>query len=120
MSKKFYGIRRGLKSNVVVDTWSECEQLVRGFKGAVFKGFNDRAAAKAFAKSGNYGKHTPKIKPANQQFDPEKYPCILRKTYRDTTTGVLYKNRCVIRQGPTVIGADFKPHIGNSVPWRES
>jgi hypothetical protein len=125
MKNKIYAIKKGHQSGVVVDTWEQCKALVDGCKGAIFKGFqaHQEEQAKKFAKHGNYGKHTPKTKAAkttSSTWDNDKYPCIQRKTYRDPFTGVLYKNRCVMRRGPTTIGKDYKPHIGNSLPWETS
>lgn len=40
MSKNnYYAIRKGRKSDVIVESWDECEELTSGFKGAEFKGF---------------------------------------------------------------------------------
>ena len=122
MIKNFYAVRKGRKSGVVVKTWTECEQLVKGFPGAIYKGFSlyQKEEAEKFAKSGNYGKSKQKRwknEDEKNRMDAEKYPCLERKSYRDPFTGVYYKNRCVRRFGGTTIGINFKPHIGNSVPW---
>ena len=37
--KNFYAIRKGRECDSIVDSWEECEKLVKGFKGAEFKGF---------------------------------------------------------------------------------
>ena len=55
MAKKtHYAIRVGRESNVIVRTWAECERLVTGFDGDVFKGFTSEAQAKRFL-SGSQG-----------------------------------------------------------------
>jgi len=36
---KYYAIRKGLSGVKIVKSWSECEKLVKGFKGAEFKSF---------------------------------------------------------------------------------
>ena len=120
--KKFYAIAKGHQSGVVVNTWEQCKVLVDGYKGAIFKGFpaHQRDQAEKFAKFGSYGKHTPKKKATkanSNTWDNAKYPCIKRIDYTDTLTGVRYKNRCVMRQGPTITGSRYKPHIGNRLPW---
>lgn len=45
MSTKFYAIKNGRKSNVVVNAWDECNKLVNGYKGAVFKSFKNETDA---------------------------------------------------------------------------
>jgi hypothetical protein len=118
MKNKYYAIRKGHRSCVVVQSWDECKTLTDGCPGAIFKGFPAHELRKAnqFAK---YGSHKgTSHKPQKPSWNNDLYPCIERKDYRDTTTGVLNKNRCIRRAGPTVIGESFKPHIGNSVPWR--
>ncbi len=123
MIKAFYSVRKGRTNGVVVKTWSECEALVKGYPGAIYKGFSlyNKSEADAFAKGGDYGKHTPNQKPkvsnkAKLHHTPQ-WPCLLRKTYKDPFTGVLYTNRCVMRQGRIVTGSAYKPHIGNSCPF---
>lgn len=110
MKKKYYAIKAGKKSGIVVNTWTECALLVAGYKGAIYKGFgqHQKAEAEQFAKSGK--------KPASNYATPH-WQCTLRKSYHDSFTGVLYKNRCVMRKGPTIRGEHFKPHIGNSCPF---
>jgi len=126
MKKRFYAVRKGHKSNIVVGSWDECRKLVDGFPGAVYKGFADyqHDEAQQFAKHGSYRGQSHKPKPAKKKSPPKstwgpKYPCIERKDYTDTLTGVHYKNRCVRRgSGIPIRGKNFKPHIGNSVPWK--
>ncbi len=123
MIKHFYAVRKGRKSGVVVKSWDECKSLVDGYKGAIYKGFSvwQQEEAEKFAQSGDYGKYTPKVKKEKKpnQHKPNKYPCIEKADYRDTRTGIFYKNRCIRRQGPRVVGKNYKPHIGNSLPWSE-
>ena len=104
---------------VVVRTWRECSKLVTGHPGALYKGFGSESAALAYLASPppSRKKTKPKSLGKNATWDQDKYPCVERKTYRDQATGQLYKNRCVRRQGPTITGENYKPHIGNSVPW---
>ena len=122
MIKSFYAVRKGRENGVVVKSWTECEQLVKGYPGAIYKGFPlyQKDAAYKFAESGDYGKHTPKEgnKYKESKFS-DNYSCIKRASYRDPFTGIYYKNRCVIRKGPTITGENYKPHIGNSLPWNE-
>ena len=47
MPKPFYGIRVGHRPGVY-GTWEEAEAQVKGYKGAVFKGFDTEAEAVAF------------------------------------------------------------------------
>jgi hypothetical protein len=46
--KNFYAVKRGNGGPAIYTTWPECEARVKGFQGAVFKGFVTRAEAQAF------------------------------------------------------------------------
>ena len=116
MVKRAYAVKIGRKLDVVVDSWAECKRLVDGFPGAKFKGFATKFEAQGWLYS------QPKAKPKkkrvdNNQWDNVKYPCIERATYRDTLTGILYKNRCIRRTAGVFTGENYKPHIGNSCPF---
>ena len=43
----FYAVAKG-KTVGIFPSWSECEQQVRGFKGAVYKKFSSRKEAEDF------------------------------------------------------------------------
>lgn len=45
--------------------------------------------------------------------------CLLRKSYRCPFKGIYFKNRCVVRQGPTVTGRDYVSSDDDSIPWDE-
>ena len=47
MAKKFYAVKRGVRPGVY-EKWSACEPLVKGFPGAIYKGFPTRQEAEAF------------------------------------------------------------------------
>ncbi len=118
MKKTHYAVRVGKRSMVVVKTWAECSALVTGHPGALFKGFDqEQAALNYLAGSRATKKAKPRSLGNKPTWNQDLYPCIERKSYRDGTTGIYYKNRCVRRQGPTMTGANYKPHIGNSIPW---
>ena len=119
MSKKYYAIRHGRQSGIVVKTWAKCQELTTGFAGASFKGFSasQRDEAYKFAKGKTPAKQRLAATKQRPDWDEELYPCIERLDFRDTLTGVLYRNRCRRRGGPTVRGDLYKPHIGNSLPW---
>ena len=123
MIKRYYAIKKGHQNNVVVDSWAECEVLVSGFKGAIYKGFpfNQKNRAYQFAEFGKYkNQSVKKVKSKketlNQRFN-RLCKCMERKTYRDPFTGELYKNRCIRRKGPTVRGINYQPSNDISVPW---
>ena len=44
---KFYGVKVGMTPGVY-ESWAECEAMVRGFRGAKYKGFKTREEAQAF------------------------------------------------------------------------
>lgn len=46
--KKYYAVKVGAKPGVY-DTWSECEKLVKGYPGAIYKSFDTMEAALEFA-----------------------------------------------------------------------
>jgi ribonuclease HI len=48
--KKFYGVARGRKPGIYT-TWPAAEAQVKGFPGAVYKGFFSRSEAEAFLKA---------------------------------------------------------------------
>jgi len=117
---KFYAIKIGRVNDKIVDTWSECQELVNGYSGARFKSFKTRSEAEAFllanvqrpAKKKSAARRNPQ-----STWNQKLYPCVERVTYRDTATNILYKNKCIRRSGPTTRGEHFKPHIGNSCPF---
>lgn len=47
MTKKFYVVRVG-RIPGIYETWSECERMVKGYKGAVYRSFLTLAEAKKF------------------------------------------------------------------------
>lgn len=47
MAKKFYAVKVGKKTGIF-NTWEECESYVKGFPGAIYKGFETEIEAKAF------------------------------------------------------------------------
>lgn len=47
MAKKFYAVRVGRVPGIY-ETWSECERMVKGYKGAVYKSFLTLDEAKNF------------------------------------------------------------------------
>lgn len=51
MKKKYYGVRAG-RSTGIFTTWDECKAAVHGFAGAVYKGFETEAEARAYLEGG--------------------------------------------------------------------
>lgn len=54
MGKKYYVVKKGLVPGIYT-SWAECERNVKGFPGAVFKGFATKEEAKAFMGGGAKG-----------------------------------------------------------------
>ena len=50
MDAKLYAVKVGRKPGVY-SSWSECEEQVKGFPGAIFKSFTDRNLAESFCSS---------------------------------------------------------------------
>ncbi len=46
--KNYYAVKEGRGAPVIVKTWSECESLVKGFPGALFKGFGTLDVARKY------------------------------------------------------------------------
>lgn len=44
---KFYAVKNGRKTGIFL-TWTECEQQVKGFKGALYKSFSTKEEAMSF------------------------------------------------------------------------
>lgn len=44
---KFYAVKKGRKTGIFL-TWSECEEQVKGFKGAIHKAFSTKQEAQLF------------------------------------------------------------------------
>jgi hypothetical protein len=123
--KNFYAVKKGFTSMVIVETWEECSALVTGCPHARFKGFHTEQDAQDFL---NWVEPKKKIsqmnaKPPPKQeagFDPIKYPCIKRKSYLCPVKHIYFKNRCVMRQGPTVTGENYVLSTDTSIPWEVS
>ncbi len=43
-SKKYYAVLKGRKTGIF-ESWSECEEQIKGFGGAVYKSFKTRGVA---------------------------------------------------------------------------
>ncbi|MDP4088136.1 MAG: ribonuclease H family protein [Bacillota bacterium] len=55
MAKKVYAVKEGYNSlkgervsNIILDSWNECESLIKGVKGAKYKSFNSREEAEHY------------------------------------------------------------------------
>ena len=47
MSKKIYAVKNG-RNIGLFNTWEECEAQIKGYSGALYKGFTDISEAKAY------------------------------------------------------------------------
>lgn len=47
MAKKFYAVRKG-RTPGIYQTWAQCQEQIKGFSGAVFKGFPTMAEAEEY------------------------------------------------------------------------
>lgn len=47
MAKKVYAVRKGLKTGIF-NSWGECQQVIKGYSGAEFKGFNSEDEALSY------------------------------------------------------------------------
>lgn len=74
---KVYAVKKGWKTGVF-DTWAECEAQVKGYEGAVFKGFQSEEEALLWIVKGitaNSGVKKKKVEevPDKANFDAETY-----------------------------------------------
>jgi len=111
MKKTHYAIKKGHKSHVIVKSWYECEKLVTGFSGALFKGFICLAHAEKWL-----GEKVDKENAIQQE------NCIyIPATNKRNRWG--WKPRYYIKDGirmahhGTTIGRDYVPFTGDiSIP----
>lgn len=122
--KKWYAVREGRECAVVVETWDECRALVDGWSKARFRSFDTFNDAKKFANGEDFPCITPRKREkrdkrkANLIAKKErKFPCLMRKSYYDKKAGKYYKDRCVMRQGPIMVGENYVPNDIEGVPW---
>lgn len=47
MALKYYAVKKGISPGIYM-SWPECEKMVKGYKGAIFKSFNTKQEAMAF------------------------------------------------------------------------
>lgn len=80
MGKKVYAIKEGYNSmkgekvtNITVDSWSECEALIKGVKGAKYKSFNTKEEADKYLSEGD-----PILRKGKDQ-----YPMYIHHAYVD-------------------------------------
>lgn len=53
---KFYAVKNGRKTGIYL-SWAECEEQVKGFKGAIYKSFPSRDEAEAYLQGMDLSKH---------------------------------------------------------------
>ena len=46
--RKYYAVKEGRESNVIVDTWDECQKLVHKYPKAKYKSFTSLSEAKQY------------------------------------------------------------------------
>ena len=59
MAKKFYAVKRGRKTGLYT-VWAECAAQVKGFQGAVYKGFMTEDEARAWLGGADAGTEQPR------------------------------------------------------------
>lgn len=74
MGKTFYAVQKG-KEPGIYDTWAECEENIKGYKGAVFKKFKVKEDAEEFLlKDGYEKKEKPMSKKDKEEEEFFLYP----------------------------------------------
>lgn len=59
--KNYYGVKKGFKLGIF-DNWPDCQASVKGFKGAVYKGFETKAEALQWLNAEDEGSADLKLK----------------------------------------------------------
>jgi len=120
MKKSCYAVKRGRKNDVIVHTWYECEELIKGFKGAVYKGFGSYVEAKSWLSKGLPDWAKPEKKEIMQ-----RTAVFIPATNKKNKYGY-YKPRYFSEKGVlmadygTTIGCDYDPdnsYQGEDAPW---
>ena len=91
--KKYYAIKKGYESNVIVESWYECWKLTDGFSGAIFKGFTTEHEARNFLalRKAKWDKSKPPLKKQMKKKKPKYYvKGGVRMAYYGTTVGKFY------------------------------
>ncbi len=60
-AQKYYAIRKGHQSDLIVRTWDICKTLTDGCRGARFKSFKTKSAADSYLKGINPPKEVIKL-----------------------------------------------------------
>ncbi|MDP4146178.1 MAG: RNase H1/viroplasmin domain-containing protein [Bacillota bacterium] len=94
--KKYYAIKEGRKSNLIVESWKECEELTQGCK-SVFKSFTTREEAESYlrgeqtvpkADQTNIERSQNKVRPKNNKSGK----CI--SVILDNSTYIKFAKKC--------------------------
>ena len=93
--KNFYAVKSGRKTGIF-KAWAECNENIKGFSGAVFKGFETLAEAEAYLKGGS----APGAAAVNSGDVPEK-DCLV--AYVD---GSFNKKESIYSYGVVIIKPD--------------
>jgi len=110
MKKKWYAVRKGRTSNIIVTSWKECSLLVTGFSGARFKSFEIESEANDFLVQTSHRKTRKEKKPLKvKKLRKEWGECLERKSYTDLITGMFYRDRCVKKLIGMTIGSNYHP-----------
>lgn len=96
--KKVYAIAAGIKPGIY-DNWPEAERQVKGYAGARFKGFTDRAEAEAWMQNPSQSSQAP----AKKSTGPKTVPAA--SLPRDGEISVYTDGGCSHNPGPGGYGA---------------
>lgn len=96
--KKFYAVAAGIKPGIY-ENWPEAQRQVKGYAGAKFKGFTDRAEAEAWLRNPQYS-HAP----AKKEGRTETAPTVAAPP-RDGEINIYTDGGCSNNPGPGGYGA---------------
>ncbi len=129
--KNYYAVREGIESGVIVEEWYDCERLVKGHKGAKFKGFVTMREAKSYLQGYKpVQKQNQEKKNKQGYIDTRDYEAseylgtFLPATDKKDKYGA-YKPAYYMKQGVRhanygrTIGENYVPYTGDEsvVPW---
>ncbi len=120
----YYAVRVGRTDNTIVDSWYECERLVKGYPGAIFKGYKHYEQAQQFitGKAPKWGRkrkpmsiHTDPVSSSELELQHEHFKAFIPATTKKDKFGY-YKPRyysLANKLGNSVRMADYGRTIGH-------
>lgn len=110
MAKKVYGVKKGTKTGIF-HTWKECEESVKGYPNAIFKGFATEEEAKNWLEGNDC-----EIKKETCKINKDKIVVFVDGSYNKETNTAGYG--LLIAKGDEILLKDFSSFQNH--PYNES